>query len=137
MTRTKCTNMAVLAALVCVCSGTGHAQQITAIAESSGASGTISDSATSNTPGTVTATVLDPNGSGPGFMGPATARAIQSSDGNAAASVSGLFFNGVTGRSLTALALFEESVTNNTALAQAAKTHLVFAKHYFHSRETK
>lgn len=127
MTSTKCTYMTVLAALVCVCSGTGHALPITVITESSGASGTISDSATSNTPGTVTATVLDPNGTLPDFSGFATSLAIQSSDGNALVSVSGLFSNGTTGRALTALALFEESVTNNTALAQAVTFNFVIA----------
>jgi hypothetical protein len=97
------------------------------IAESSGASGTISDSDTSITTGTVTAMVLDPNGTMRDLSGFATALAIQSSDGNAVVSVSGLFSNGVTGRSLTALALFEESVTNNTALAQAVTFNFMIA----------
>ncbi len=121
MTRTKRTYMTVLAALACVCSGTGHAVPITVMAVSSGpTTPTISDSDTSNTPGTVVvATVLDTNGTQFDFMDDATARAIQSSDGNAAVSVSGLYTSGATGRSLTAQASFEESVTNNTALAQA------------------
>jgi len=111
--------LAVLAILACIVSGPGYAVPISVTAESNGASGTISDSDTSNTPGTVEATVLDPNGFSIDFSGPASARAIQSSNGNAAVSVAGLFASGATGRSLTARAVLEETITNTTTLMQA------------------
>ena len=80
----------------------------------------IIDTDTSNVPGTISSFIIDPDGAGPGFSGDASARAIQSSSGNAAVSVEGLFAGGGAPgpHLLSANAVFEETVTNTSSVAQ-------------------
>lgn len=81
----------------------------------------------SNVPGTVAATIVDSSGLGLGFTGDASARAIQTSDGNAAVSVEGIFAGGSPVRTLQAEAVFTETVTNNTGVAQTVNFNFVIA----------
>jgi len=108
--------LAALALLIGI--GPAQALPISTSVESSGASSNLTDDDTSASSGTISSTVIDTNGFGAGFSGPASARAIQDSSGNGAVSVEGLFAGGTPGRLLSANAVFEETVTNTASVAQ-------------------
>ena len=128
MTISKRARLGVMAALLCLYSAAGNAQQISASVETVGSTGPLTASDTSNVPGTVSAFQTDPSGpSDLSFMGPSFVRAIQDSDGNAAVSVSGVFAGGAVERTMTAQAVFEEVVTNSAALPQTVTMNFEIA----------
>ncbi len=108
-----------VAFFACLFASQSQALPISTQVFSIGASGTLSDSDSSDLPGTVNSSIVDTEGFGIGFSGSANASAVQSSDGNAAVSLEGLYAGGSSIRELSAEAVFAETVANATGVTQA------------------